>query len=218
MIRAGASPQLAPKPAAQCVYGDEVRLELAVGVEEQSAEPGHEAGGTSRVGAQEDTSAVVVIGVQVVPDDGTTTQDTLHLLQQRGRELLRHHLGAWSTRARARVELAGSTVRRAHSHRGHAHTWAPSMETRSSHPAHPPWPEAEQTLTAPQPDPPLARTGLRTPVPTGTAMRPLAGSSPGTEPVAAALRMPRNRRGPVGHSPVQITPIPGSSSWPMVSK
>lgn len=84
VIGVGTAPQLALKPAAQGVYGDEVGLELAVGVEEQSTEPGHEARGTSRVGAQEDTSAVIVVGVEVVPDDGAAPQDTLHLLQQRG--------------------------------------------------------------------------------------------------------------------------------------
>lgn len=82
MVRLGTAPQLALKPGAQRVYGDEVGLELTVGVEEQPVEPGHEARSTPHVGAQEDTSAVIVVGVEVVPDDGTAPQDSLHLLQQ----------------------------------------------------------------------------------------------------------------------------------------
>lgn len=84
VISVGTAPQLTLKPAAQCVYGDEVGLEFAVGVEEQPTEPGHEARGTSCVGAQEDASAVIVVGIQVVPDDRAAPQDTLHLLQQCG--------------------------------------------------------------------------------------------------------------------------------------
>lgn len=84
MVRVGTALQLTPKPAAQRVDGDEIGLELTVRVKEQSTEPRHEARGTSRVGAQEDTSAVVVIGKQIVPDHGTAPQDALHLLQQHG--------------------------------------------------------------------------------------------------------------------------------------
>lgn len=93
-VGVGAAPQLTAEPAAQSVDGDEVGLEFTVGVEEQPAEPGHEARGTARVGAQEDTPAVVVIGKEVVPDEEATLQDVLYLLHQCNRELLGHHLWA----------------------------------------------------------------------------------------------------------------------------
>ena len=64
-----------PRPLRQCVYGYKVWAVLAVWVSDHAPQEGLEGRGPPAVRAKEQTSLVVVISVQVVPNDGRPAQD-----------------------------------------------------------------------------------------------------------------------------------------------
>lgn len=68
-------------PAAQRVQRDVVGLELAVGVEQQASQVVPQLRISTLEGPQEEASGVVIVSVQVVPDERGALEDRLHLRQ-----------------------------------------------------------------------------------------------------------------------------------------
>ena len=88
-------------PLRERVHRDEVRLELAVRVGEDAAQAAppvgvrvEQARRAARVRPQVDAREVVVVGVQVVPDDGGALEHPRHLGDALRPDEARHHLGA----------------------------------------------------------------------------------------------------------------------------
>lgn len=107
-------------PCCQGVDGHKVGVELTVGVGENSSQFGNQLSGTVLtqrfrsvflpslqieqqhrgdfylVGPQEKSLGVVVIGVNVVPDDRCSSQDSRHLFYRFHRDFMGHHFGTWT--------------------------------------------------------------------------------------------------------------------------
>lgn len=81
-------------PASQRMKGDVVGFELAVGVEQQAPQVAPDLRLPAFERTQEQTSGVVVVGVQVVPDERRSLEDRLHLSQAVHRQLLGDDLTA----------------------------------------------------------------------------------------------------------------------------
>lgn len=79
-------------PRGQRVNGHEIGLKFTVGVGEDASEFGEELGGPVLEGSHEDSLWVVVVSVDVVPDDRRTPQNSGHLLYRRHTDVLGHHL------------------------------------------------------------------------------------------------------------------------------
>lgn len=79
-------------PCGQSVNCNEIGLEFTVGVSEDASEFGDEFCGPVLEGSEEESLRVVVVGVDVVPDDRGSPQNGGHLVYRRHTDVLRHHL------------------------------------------------------------------------------------------------------------------------------
>lgn len=79
-------------PRGQRVNGHEIGLKFTVGVGEDASEFGDELGGPVLEGSHEDSLWVVVVSVDVVPDDWRPPQNSGNLLYRCYTDVLGHHL------------------------------------------------------------------------------------------------------------------------------
>ena len=84
----------AAAPLRQRVQCHVVGPVLAVGVGEHPVEPREEGDGASHVGPQEEPPLVVVVGVEVVPDDGRALEDPGEVVDGGDGDLLGDHFRA----------------------------------------------------------------------------------------------------------------------------
>lgn len=77
------------------MQGDVVGFELAVGVEQQASQVVSNLWLPALEGSKEETSGVIVVGVQVVPDQRRALEDWLHLDQAVYREFPGDDFTAW---------------------------------------------------------------------------------------------------------------------------
>ena len=85
--------------------GDEVQRQLVVGVEVDAADGRPEIPRAARVGAGEEPLAVVVVGEEIVPDDGLAPQERGHAEQRLGGDLGGDDLGPGPENVDRRREL-----------------------------------------------------------------------------------------------------------------
>ncbi|TNN50501.1 hypothetical protein EYF80_039311 [Liparis tanakae] len=81
------------------MQGDVVGFKLAVGVEQQASQVAPQPGLPALEGPQEEAPGVVVVGVQVVPDERRALEDRLHLGQAVHGQLPGDDLAACGPRA-----------------------------------------------------------------------------------------------------------------------
>ena len=84
-----------PAPLRQRVQGDVVGPVLAVGVGEHPVESREQGDGASHIGPQEEPPLVVVVGVEVVPDDGGSLEHLREVVNGGDGDLLGDHFRAW---------------------------------------------------------------------------------------------------------------------------
>ena len=77
------------------MHGDVIGSVLTVGVSEHSVESREEGDGASHVGPQEEPPLVIIVGVEVVPDDGGSLEDLGEVVDGRDGDVLGDHFWAW---------------------------------------------------------------------------------------------------------------------------